>query len=97
MPDYKFWMSHPSYKDKFSEAYKDAQKTGSAPEKKDRMKSQCDFALKMYDLEPEEVKQAISLENAENHSARFAAFKKLLSGKFTLEGVGELNDEDKRL
>lgn len=96
MPDYKFWMSHPSFKEKFREAYKDAQKS-DPPEKKDRMKAQCDFAHTMYDLESAEVKEAIALENAESHSARFAAFKKLLSGNFTLEGVGELSEEDKRL
>lgn len=61
------------------------------------MRFQCDLARDMYDMEPEEVKQAIALENAEAHSAKFAAFKKLLSGKFTLEGVGELNEEDKKL
>lgn len=61
------------------------------------MKFQCEIAREMYALEPEEVKQAIAQENAKAHSAKSAASKKLLGGKFTLEGVGELTEEDKQL
>lgn len=96
VPDYKFWMSHPSHKEKFTNAYEKACAV-NPPTRKDRLKFQCEVARSVYALEPEEVKQAIALENAEAHSAKFAAFKKLLSGDFTLEGVGELSAEDKQL
>lgn len=96
MPDYKFWMSHSLYKDKFNEAYEKARAI-DPPEEKDRINFQCDIARNMYASEPEDVKEAIALENAESHSAKFAAFKKLLSGKFMLEGVNDLNEEDKKL
>lgn len=96
MPDYKFWMAHPLHKEKFKAGYEQA-RASNPPEQKDRMKFQCQVAQEMYELEPVEVKQAIATENAENRSAKFMAFKKLMSGKFTLEGAGEIDEESKRL
>lgn len=97
MPDYKFWMSHSSYKKKFSIAYENA-RASNPPAAKDRMKYQCEIARDMYALEPEEVKQAIALENAKAYSTKCAASKKLLNGStFTLEGVRELAADDKKL
>lgn len=96
MPDYKFWMSHPLYKEKYSVGYEKAS-ASNPPEAKDRIKFQCKVAEEMYELEPAEVKEAIAIENAESRSAKFAAFKKLMSGKFTLEGADDIDEESKKL
>lgn len=97
MPDYKFWMSHPTYKVKFTEEYAKAS-AANPPSEKERMAFQCKVAQDLFELEPDEVKESIAIENAEKRSARFAAFKKLMSGRgFTLEGADEIDEESKML
>ncbi|KAE9396307.1 hypothetical protein BT96DRAFT_941741 [Gymnopus androsaceus JB14] len=96
MPDYKFWMLHPLYKEKFRITYEKARSL-NLPAEKDRMKFQCHVAKELYKLEPVEVKQVIAIENEENRSAKSAAFKRLMSGKFMPEGADEIDKETKKL
>lgn len=97
MPDYKFWMSHPLHKAKFTEGYEKVS-AANPPTENERMALQCKVAQDLFELEPDEVKESIAVENAENRSARFSAFKKLMSGRgFTLEGADEIDAESKKL
>ncbi|KAE9387447.1 hypothetical protein BT96DRAFT_948350 [Gymnopus androsaceus JB14] len=66
MPDYKFWMSHPSYKSCFEAAYQEATTRDGIPDSNLRMAYQCKVAQLAYDKEPMEVKEAVVLKNAEN-------------------------------
>lgn len=96
MPDYKFWMSHPQYKEKFAKAYEDA-KALNPPERKNRIKFQCEVAERLYEQESAEVKRAIALENEESRSSKSAAYKRLLAGQFTLDGAAEIDEKSKKL
>lgn len=97
MPDYKFWMSHPLHKVKFIEGYKKAS-AANPPTENERMAFQCKVAQDLFELEPDDVKATIAIENAEKCSAKFAAFKKLMSGRgFTLEGADDIDEESRKL
>lgn len=96
MPNYKFWMSHPLYKEKFTIAY-EAAKALNPPEPRNRIKFQCEVAEELYEQEPAEVKEAIAIENEESRSSKSAVYKRLLAGKFTLEGADKIDEDTKKL
>ncbi|KAJ3737903.1 hypothetical protein EV360DRAFT_77321, partial [Lentinula raphanica] len=96
-PDYKHFMAHPEFRDQFMEHYRNAT-VDNPPSKGERIKKQCELAEELYNAQPDDVKERISLENATLHSSRVAAFKKLVSGSgFMLEGAEELTDAKKQL
>ncbi|KAJ3840330.1 hypothetical protein F5878DRAFT_674973 [Lentinula raphanica] len=96
-PDYKHFMSHPEYREQFMEHYRDAT-VDNPPSKSERIKKQCEVAEELFNIQPDDVKEKISLENSSLHSSRVAAFKKLVSGNgFSLDGADELTDAEKQL
>ncbi|KAJ3738103.1 hypothetical protein EV360DRAFT_77133, partial [Lentinula raphanica] len=94
-PDYKYFMSHPEFQQQCQDYYREAI-VDDPPSKAERIKKQCELAEDLYNRQPDDVKERISLENSAQYSSQVGAFKKLVHG-FSLEGVDELTDVEKQL
>lgn len=90
-------MSHPEHRDEVRAKYRE-EAAASPPTQAGRMKQQCQIAEQLFVEQTDDVKKKIAAENAQQHSARVAAFKRLFSGQsFTLEGAETLTDAEKAL